>query len=971
VNEPSDSASEGWREALDCVDDYLARSDEERPEYLAEIERTRPELYTRVRALLDADERASRVGFMDVKTVRTPVPGMAAAAALRAGERLGPYRIERELGQGGMGEVWLARRDDGLYQGEVAIKTLHPYFAHGAMRDRFLREAELLGKLAHPNIARLLDAGVSDGVVYLVLEYVRGEPLDGYCDTRKLGVGARLELFAAVCAAVAHAHANLVVHRDIKPSNILVTTEGHVKLLDFGIGKFLAADADDDRTELTRITGRVFTPDFAAPEQILGEPVTTATDVYALGVLLYVLLAGVRPFSAGDTSAVKIEHAVLHDEPKLLARAAAEAGEGIAAARASTSARLKRELEGDLDDIVSRALRKTPAERYASVAALSDDVLRFVRHEPVLARAGSRAYRMGRFVRRHRVAAAATAGVLLAAIVGVAGVVYQAREARVQARVAELEASKQKAVKDFLLGIFNANSARHPDGARARLTTAEELLDVASQGVLANPPQQAEVRDELLELLGDLNATVDKFELAESLLRERVRFVAETSGRGTPRHAEAQLELAHLLYTRSKNEEGNPVIEEALATIKAAGLENSLLHGHAEYEKAFGMYMAGSKGVNPASVAQSERAVHILEKLPPSPQLAAAYSVLSRNYQNSNMIDEAIAADARTIELATQVLGPRDPMVSDALRHASRTLAGRFRIREAEDYLARAVEIATFVAGPDSMLAVEAEMDRAHMMVMRGGHRELAALEKDLLPRAIKIDGENADNVQIVKFLLGTALLQVGDIDRSRVLMSEAIAASEQNSSISTVPAMLRVRAAGALVQGRAAAALADVDRALEMTAKVRRGPPNYRSATMLATRAEALIALGRAAEARAVLADTKRILAKGEADPVKPYTLQVDLVEASADLSERRPEVARATAERVLAALAPQSRRAEFWVTEELAHRQLAAALFALGEKAEACQSLDAAIALRTANALAQDPRLIAARKQREACGA
>ncbi len=357
----SEGSTGPWREALGLIDILWSTPPDDRGKFLADLATARPELHVRVRALLDADAQATRTGFMSVRR------DTGGAASLQPDVKLGPYRIVREIGKGGMGEVWLARRDDGLYEGEVAIKTLHPFFAHGAMRDRFLREAQLLGKLAHPNIARLLDAGVSDGVVFIVLEYVRGEAIDVYCDTHSLDIQARLKLFADVCAAVAHAHANLVVHRDIKPSNILVTSVGEVKLLDFGIGKILEAeDSGAERTELTRVTGRVFTPEFAAPEQILGEPVTTATDVYSLGTLLYVLLAGVRPFG-NEVSGSKVEHAVLHDEPESLSRAAARVDEKTAALRRLSPQRLQRALANDLEDIVHLAIRKPAAERYGSV----------------------------------------------------------------------------------------------------------------------------------------------------------------------------------------------------------------------------------------------------------------------------------------------------------------------------------------------------------------------------------------------------------------------------------------------------------------------------------------------------------------------------------------------------------------------------------------------------------------------------
>ena len=315
--------------------------------------------------------------------------GPATQSGLRADMRLGPYRIIRLVGEGGMGEVWLASRDDGLYEGQVAIKTLHPYFAGGALRDRFLREAKVLGRLAHSNIARLLDAGIQDGVVYLVLEYVSGRPLDVACDEEQLGIPARLRIFGQLCAGVAHAHSSLVIHRDIKPGNVLLTADGVPKLLDFGIANFYEPEAGGQPSDLTRLTGRIFTPEYAAPEQVLGQEITTATDVYSLGMLLYVLLAGKLPYEVVSRERATWEHSVVHQEPQRMVRTV-DAGdhEALTRNRATTFARLRRELGGDLENIVQKALKKRPEDRYPTVAAFADDVRRYLDGEPVLGARG-------------------------------------------------------------------------------------------------------------------------------------------------------------------------------------------------------------------------------------------------------------------------------------------------------------------------------------------------------------------------------------------------------------------------------------------------------------------------------------------------------------------------------------------------------------------------------------------------------
>lgn len=380
-------------------------------------------------------------------------------SATLAGQALGAYTLERPLGAGGMGSVWLARRSDGRFEGEVAVKLLNLALLARGGAGRFAREAQALARLDHPNIARLLDAGVSAaGQPYLVLERVDGSPITRWCDERSLAVEARLHLLGEVAAAVSHAHQRLVLHRDLKPDNILVTPEGRVKLLDFGIAKLID---DESRpappTALTEFAGRAFTPDYAAPEQVQGGEVTTATDVYALGVLLHELLGGGHPTArAGDTPVQRL-HAIVEREPRRLSATVADP------ARA-------RALHGDLDNIVAKALKKSPADRYPSVAALAEDLRRHLAHEPVAARADGWGYRAGRFVRRHRGAVAALTVTLSVLVAGVVGTAWQAVEARRERDEALYQARRAQAHSDL------ARMALETTGAADRPVTRREVL---------------------------------------------------------------------------------------------------------------------------------------------------------------------------------------------------------------------------------------------------------------------------------------------------------------------------------------------------------------------------------------------------------------------------------------------------------------------------------------------------------------
>jgi serine/threonine protein kinase len=351
-----------------------------------------------------------------------------ASAAPLPGGRIGPYRIERELGHGGMGTVCLAARDDDAYRKRVAIKLMRASVP-AALRQRFLAERRILAALDHPNIARLLDAGTTEsGEPYVVMEYVDGRPIDVHCDQGRLPTRDRLELFRKVCAAVQFAHRNLVVHRDLKPGNVLVTADGEAKLLDFGIAKLLDPAAPGAGPE-TGTTFRMMTPEYASPEQIRGEPVTTASDIYSLGVLLYELMAGRRPYRLKTPQSGELERAILEQEAErpsaAVLRPAGPAGEAATAeaigrARSTSPSRLRRRLAGDLDNIVLMALSKEASRRYASVAQLAEDVGRHLDGLPVLARPATLTYRTRKFLRRHRagVAAAAAVVVLMTGLVG-------------------------------------------------------------------------------------------------------------------------------------------------------------------------------------------------------------------------------------------------------------------------------------------------------------------------------------------------------------------------------------------------------------------------------------------------------------------------------------------------------------------------------------------------------------------------
>src|SRR6201996_984679 len=408
-------------------------------------------------------------GFSQFLQGSGPLPLNAFADATLVGRRVGPYLIDAQIGRGGMGSVWRAHRTDGLFEGTVAIKFVHAAWIGMAGEQRFRVEGNLLGRLDHPNIARLIDAGVLEGSQpYLILEYIEGEPIDAYCEREKLGLDERVRLFLGVLAAVEHAHTHLIVHRDIKPGNIFVA-RGGVKLLDFGIAKLLQEESG--AAALTQSGAVPLTPQYAAPEQLLGKPVTTVTDVYSLGLVLFTLLTGKHPVAGENLSSVDFMRAVLTVEP------------ATAATVSAVPTIRSRSLEGDLDNILHKALKKEPKERYGSVGAFSDDLKRFLNHEPVQARADTIPYRVSKFVRRHRGGVLSALLVALGLIGTSAVALWQLYQANLERDISNEEARRTRGLSELNSFMMTESSANAPpQEMRQRLDHAVTFVERNFQG---------------------------------------------------------------------------------------------------------------------------------------------------------------------------------------------------------------------------------------------------------------------------------------------------------------------------------------------------------------------------------------------------------------------------------------------------------------------------------------------------------
>jgi eukaryotic-like serine/threonine-protein kinase len=504
-----------WQAISPYLDQALAMSEDERAALLQSLGERSPTLVARLKDLLDDHRALVQEGFLE--KARFGLPNSSGLA----GQPLGPYTLISQIGQGGMGSVWLAERSDGRFERRVAVKFLNLALTGTGGEERFKREGSILGRLAHERIAGLLDAGVSpSGQPYLVLDYVEGEHIDSYCDEKKLDIEARIRLFLEVLVAVAHAHANLVVHRDLKPPNVLVSKDGQVKLLDFGIAKLLERESPDGAaTALTIDGGRVMTPEYAAPEQVTGAPVTTATDVYALGVLLYVLLTGQHPLGRNLRSAADLVKAIVDTEPTRASdvvapvKAHAEETTSHAARRTTTPEKLSRALRGDLDTIVAKALKKDPQQRYTSVTAFADDLRRYLQHEPIRARPDTVAYRAAKFVRRNRVALALATVAVLAILAGLIGTLIQARTARIQRDFA-FQQLKRNQEHDELMNFLLV------DAAPGKAISVSDLLDRAAQVVEKRHSADPVRRADLLMWIGDNYSSKDQTAQARVLVEK-------------------------------------------------------------------------------------------------------------------------------------------------------------------------------------------------------------------------------------------------------------------------------------------------------------------------------------------------------------------------------------------------------------------------------------------------------------------
>jgi serine/threonine protein kinase/Tfp pilus assembly protein PilF len=679
---------------------------------------------------VSSDERAARLARSDPATRREVEALLAAHHAAGSflleparreasespvgarGERVGAWRLIEEIGRGGMGTVWLAERADGAYAQRAALKRVRGNFVSAVAAERFLRERRLLARLSHPNIARLLDGGLDDqGSPFLVLELVSGAPIDRWCDVHKLPLAARLVLFDAVCAAVRHAHSQLVVHRDLKPSNIFVDDEGRVKLLDFGVAKLLSEEPAESGSSALTVDAPPFTPAYAAPEQLEGRPATTATDVYALGVVLAELLTGRRPTATEQGGA-----------SRLLTRSVSAAA---ADARGSTPRKIRRDLAGDLGAVVARALEADPAERYASVEAFAEDLGRARRRQPIRARPSTIGHRLILFARRHRFALASASVALSALLVGLGVALWQARIASGERDRAEASAREAEQVASYFADLFTNLDPEHEDGAAV---SARQLLDRGAERLPAALPDRPIVRARLQQVLAGVYLHLRDLDRAIPLLEEAVAAREKEQGVDHPDLVAPLVDLGATLYRTERGEEARATIERARRIAEKSHLDESpdfvrillLLGNFALAERSW-----------PEAEAAYRRSIELADRTlaNPTSQATAALNNLGFVLFEQGRLDEAEAAHRRALEQRERSLGPDHFSVAQSLVNLTHVALARKDARRAAPLVERALVIREKTYGHETPYVAEVLILRAEVAILE---KRTNAAESDL-----------------------------------------------------------------------------------------------------------------------------------------------------------------------------------------------------------------------------------------------
>ena len=808
-----------WKRLSALFEELVELDRAERTPRLASLATEDAALARELEAMLIADDAAE--GLLDGRIVDAAptvmghiadgieVGATAAEPLAPPFERVGRFRLQRLLGRGGMGEVWLAEASDAGFVQQVALKLLKRGMDSDEIVRRFERERRILAQLHHPNIASFVDGGIApDGRPWYAMEHVEGVPITTYAQQRALDVRERIALMAQVCDAVAHAQTRLIVHRDLKPSNVLVDAGGQPHVLDFGIAKLLD---DTDEGEMTRTGVRALSPAYAAPEQASGEPVSTATDAFSLGVVLYELLTGRLPQQRN--AATTADAAVTIERPSVSVRRADESQRVQAyGARAAAVERLTRHMRGDVDTIVLKALRREPERRYASAAALAEDLRRWLDGKPIRARPDSALYRATRFVQRHRVGVAAAVLVLLSLAIGIGVALHQAGEARAAAAAAqdsEKKAEEQTAVatavRDFLLQ--DVIRAANPMNARLDITLRDALVEAIpriEQRFAGNPRLEGVVRHDLSESLYMAGAREEGAEQAQLALD-----TLETAfGRGDTDALDVRLTLARLLLARDDTEQARTHYADGLAALPADAPRRLRL--------AFEIGLAGVD----VETGQEARAIETLQRILPEAEAEFgmakdahldALDHITRAYSHLSRDSEAMDTAHRTRVALEQLYDAEHPQVSRWVEREAIMLRVTERFEEALPLSQRAYETLRKRLGDDHANVQGARLQLGALLLDLERPAEALPLMRQVYDYRIKEFGSDKELTWLSAVWYARALQANGDLDQARHLFETTRAAAERVNGVGSGPALPFAQTYGMFLEqtGDTAAALA------------------------------------------------------------------------------------------------------------------------------------------------------------------
>ena len=938
---------ERWLLISKQLDAVLELPEAQRVAYLTALQREHPAICAELKGILAAG------GSQAYREFLAGTPEAATELANKAsftGTRLGPYIIEAAIGSGGMGSVWRARRADGQFEGQVAIKLLNAALIGQPAEQRFRREGSMLAALRHPHIAQLFDAGVAPtGQAFLVLEYIDGARIDRYCNDHFLSLDARIHLFLDVLSAVSFAHSHLIVHRDLKPENILVTTDGSVKLLDFGIAALIPAADGSPATVRTLEASAAFTPAYATPEQLLNGPITTANDVYALGLILYLLLAGQHPYADGAASAVERVKAITERDAPLMSGTARD----VALARA---------LRGDLDNIVAKALRRVPTERYATVDALAVDLRRYLHKEPISARPATLSYRVGKFVARYRAGVlAATLGLMV--LIGLSAYAWiQRDQALIQARRANAQAYKAGFVKDFLLDIFNSNSLAQDDPQKAQNATALQLLDRAAKRLESTRSADPDTDDELLDTVGSLYQDLRVVDTAVKLRQHRVELARTRFTSGDHRIVDALLSYAEVLYESAGWKSAIDPLSEAEARLETRGDRTSV--ARANLDRMLAEYWRATD-IN-KSLMYAHRAVWLFrDRYPDNENYASALRIAGYSEQNAFHFAAAESFFHEAVQVQMRLNAPETDRVQSVITLADARSDLLMDTAAANGYR-QGIEMSRRIKGPAHIDTLQSQMRFGAFLRGTTRYRESIDLLRATETQAVTALGEQETfHLPAIRFQLANSLLSWGDPQSASPLLERALAVRERTRPNSIYHAVFLLAHAKMLTQqGRFQPATDTLDRVAAIYARI--GTKAMKTVLPL-YRAQNFLAQGRRADVLAVLDETERLISTDEASDARVWrdplhAQQFRLVRALAELESRHYSIAETILNGLAAETITPGRTAYFAAFVDERNLLLGRLYAETGRAAKALPLLRGSLAWRRAHLNPEGPQMLEA---------